>query len=175
MLVPFKGDKPELHPTVFVAPGAKVIGKVLVGEESTIWFNTVLRGDEGPITIGKRCSIQDNSTIHLYEGAPVVVEDEVTVGHNVILHGCKVGKRSIIGMGSTILDHAEIGEECIIGANTLIPPGKKIPPRSLVVGSPGKVVRELNEKDFEIIQLSIDTYVEKGYDYREIFKNGEIE
>lgn len=175
MLVPFKGDKPELHSTVFVAPGAKVIGKVLVGEESTIWFNTVLRGDEGPITIGKRCSIQDNSTIHLYEGAPVVVEDEVTVGHNVILHGCKVGKRSIIGMGSTILDHAEIGEECIIGANTLIPPGKKIPPRSLVVGSPGKVVRELNEKDFEIIQLSIDTYVEKGYDYREIFKNGEIE
>ena len=168
MLIPYKGDKPELHPTVFVAPGAKVIGKVLVGEESTIWFNTVLRGDEGPITIGKRCSIQDNSTIHLYEGAPVVVEDEVTVGHNVILHGCKVGKRSIIGMGSTILDHAEIGEECIIGANTLIPPGKKIPPRSLVVGSPGKVVRELNEKDFEIIQLSIDSYVEKGYDYREI-------
>ncbi|MCM3636716.1 gamma carbonic anhydrase family protein [Sporosarcina luteola] len=174
MLVPYKGDKPELHPTVFVAPGAKVIGNVQVGEESTIWFNTVLRGDEGPITIGKRCSIQDNSTIHLYEGAPVVVEDEVTVGHNVILHGCKVGKRTIIGMGSTILDHAEIGEECIIGANTLIPPGKKIPPRSLVVGSPGKVVRELNEKDFEIIQLSIDSYVEKGYDYREIFKDEEV-
>lgn len=175
MLVPYKGDKPELHPTVFVAPGAKVIGKVRVGEESTIWFNSVLRGDEGPITIGKRCSIQDNSTIHLYEGAPVVIEDEVTVGHNVILHGCTVGKRSIIGMGSTILDHAEIGEECIIGANTLIPPGKKIPPRSLVVGSPGKVVRELNEKDFELIQLSIDSYVQKGYDYREIFQNGEIE
>lgn len=175
MIVPYKGDKPELDPTVFVAPGAKVIGDVRVGEESTIWFNTVLRGDEGPITIGRRCSIQDNSTIHLYEGAPVVVEDEVTVGHNVILHGCKVGKRSIIGMGSTILDHAEIGEECIIGANTLIPSGKKIPPRSLVVGSPGKVVRELSEKDLELIQLSIDSYVQKGYDYREIFKDGEIE
>ena len=175
MLVPYKGDKPELHPTVFVAPGAKVIGKVQVGEESTIWFNTVLRGDEGPISIGKRCSIQDNSTIHLYEGAPVEIEDEVTVGHNVILHGCKVGKRSIIGMGSTILDHAEIGEECIIGANTLIPSGKKIPPRSLVVGSPGKVVRELNDRDLELIQLSIDTYVEKGYDYREIFQNLEAE
>lgn len=175
MIVPYKGDKPELDPTVFVAPGAKVIGDVRVREESTIWFNTVLRGDEGPITIGRRCSIQDNSTIHLYEGAPVVVEDEVTVGHNVILHGCKVGKRSIIGMGSTILDHAEIGEECIIGANTLIPSGKKIPPRSLVVGSPGKVVRELSEKDLELIQLSIDSYVQKGYDYREIFKDGEIE
>jgi carbonic anhydrase/acetyltransferase-like protein (isoleucine patch superfamily) len=175
LLITYKGKSPLLDSTVFVAPGAKVIGDVQVGAESTIWFNAVLRGDEGPITIGNRCSIQDNSTIHLYEDAPVVIEDEVTVGHNVILHGCKVGKRSIIGMGSTILDHAEIGEECIIGANTLIPPGKKIPPRSLVVGSPGKVVRELNEKDFEIIQLSIDSYVQKGYDYREIFKNRENE
>ena len=173
MIVTFKGKTPEMNPTVFVAPGAKVIGDVHIGAESTIWFNAVLRGDEGPISIGKRCSIQDNSTIHLYEDAPVVVEDEVTVGHNVILHGCKVGRRSIIGMGSTILDHAEIGEECIIGANTLIPPGKKIPPRSLVVGSPGKVVRELTDKDFEIIQLSIDTYVQKGYDYRDIFKDKE--
>lgn len=171
MIITYKGKAPELEPSVFVAPGAKIIGEVLVGEESTIWFNAVLRGDEGSITIGKRCSIQDNSTIHLFEDAPVVVEDEVTVGHNVILHGCKVGKRSIIGMGSTILDHAEIGEECIIGANTLIPPGKKIPSRSLVVGSPGKVVRELTDKDLELIQLSIETYVQKGYDYREIFQN----
>jgi len=171
-MITFKGKSPAIDPTVFVAPGAKIIGDVFIGSESTVWFNAVLRGDEGPITIGNRCSIQDNSTIHLYEDAPVIIGDEVTVGHNVILHGCKVGKRSIIGMGSTILDHAEIGEECIIGANTLIPPGKIIPPRSLVVGSPGKVVRELNEKDFEIIQLSIDSYVQKGYDYREIFKNG---
>lgn len=171
MIITYKGKKPELHQSVFVAPGAKIIGEVQVGAESTIWFNTVLRGDEGLISIGKRCSIQDNSTIHLYEDAPVEVEDEVTVGHNVILHGCKVGKRSIIGMGSTILDHAVIGEECIIGANTLIPPGKIIPPRSLVVGSPGKVVRELNDKDFDLIQLSIDTYVQKGYDFREIFQN----
>ncbi|MGE6488684.1 gamma carbonic anhydrase family protein [Paenisporosarcina sp. NPDC076898] len=175
MIIPFKGKTPELAKTVFLAPGAKLIGEVQVGEESTIWFNAVLRGDEGLISIGKRCSIQDNSTIHLYEDAPVMVEDEVTVGHNVILHGCKVGRRSIIGMGSTILDHAEIGEECIIGANTLIPPGKKIPPRSLVVGSPGKVVRELNDKDFAIIQLSIDTYVQKGYDYREILQNADNE
>jgi carbonic anhydrase/acetyltransferase-like protein (isoleucine patch superfamily) len=175
LIIPFKGKTPEIDSTVFVAPGAKLIGEVQVGEESTIWFNAVLRGDEGLISIGKRCSIQDNSTIHLYEDAPVMVEDEVTVGHNVILHGCKVGRRSIIGMGSTILDHAEIGEECIIGANTLIPPGKKIPPRSLVVGSPGKVVRELNDKDLEMIRLSIDTYVQKGYDYREILQNVDTE
>ena len=105
-----------------------------------------------------------------YEGSPVIVEDEVTVGHNVILHGCTVKKRCIIGMGSTILDGAVIGEECIIGANTLIPSGKVIPPRSLVIGSPGKVVRELTDKDFELIQLSIDTYVEKSYIYNNIFK-----
>lgn len=170
MIITFNGKNPQLEENVFIAPGSQLIGDVHVGSESTIWFNAVLRGDEGSITIGKRCSIQDNSTIHLYEGSPVVVEDEVTVGHNVILHGCKVGKRSIIGMGSTILDNTEIGEECIIGANTLIPSGKKIPPRSLVVGSPGKVVRELNDKDLELIQLSIDTYVQKGYDFREALK-----
>jgi len=171
MITAFQGKNPILDPTVFVAPGSHIIGDVHIGEESSIWFNAVLRGDEGPITIGKRCSIQDNSTIHLYEGAPVVIEDEVTVGHNVILHGCKIGKRSIIGMGSTILDHAEIGEECIIGANTLIPSGKKIPPRSLVVGSPGKVVRILNEEDLALIQLSIDSYVQKGSQFRELFPN----
>ncbi|KZR59850.1 gamma carbonic anhydrase family protein [Pseudobacillus badius] len=170
MIVSYNGKNPKVDHSVFVAPGAYLIGDVHIGSESTVWFNAVLRGDEGAITIGKRCSIQDNSTIHLYEGAPVVVEDEVTVGHNVILHGCKIGKRSIVGMGSTILDHAEIGEECIIGANTLIPSGKKIPPRSLVVGSPGKVVRELNDKDLELIQLSIDTYVQKGYEFREVFQ-----
>ena len=147
-----------------------LIGDVQVGKETSIWFNAVLRGDEDAITIGNRCSIQDNSSIHLSEGSPVIVEDEVTVGHNVILHGCTVKKRCIIGMGSTILDGAVIGEECIIGANTLIPSGKVIPPRSLVVGSPGKVVRELTDKDFDLIQLSIDTYVEKSYIYNNIFK-----
>ncbi|MFK2826329.1 gamma carbonic anhydrase family protein [Bacillus sp. B190/17] len=169
MIVTYKGKKAQLEPNVFVAPSAQLIGDIRIGEESTIWFNAVLRADEGPITIGKRCSIQDNSTIHLYEEAPVVIEDEVTIGHNVILHGCKVGKRTIVGMGSTVLDHAEIGEECVIGANTLIPSGKKIPPRSLVIGSPGKVVRQLNDKDLELIQLSIDSYVQKGYEFREIF------
>ncbi|WP_114571446.1 gamma carbonic anhydrase family protein [Exiguobacterium flavidum] len=166
MQIPYQGKTPQLEKNVFIAPGAYLIGEVTIGEESTIWFNAVLRGDEGPITIGKRCSIQDNATIHLYEGAPVVVEDEVTVGHNAILHGCHIGRRSIVGMGATILDHAVIGEECIIGANTLIPSGKKIPPRSLVIGSPGKVVRELNAQDLEMIQESIDSYVDKGYAFR---------
>jgi carbonic anhydrase/acetyltransferase-like protein (isoleucine patch superfamily) len=170
MLIPYNNVSPTVDKTVFVAPGAYVIGDVKIGEESTIWFNAVLRGDEGSITIGKQCSIQDNTTIHLYEGCPVTVGDGVTVGHNVILHGCNIGSRSIIGMGSTILDNVEIGEECIIGANTLITSGKKIPPRSLVMGSPGKVVRELNDEDFRLIQLSIEVYVQKGKEFKEILK-----
>ncbi|WP_143695799.1 gamma carbonic anhydrase family protein [Virgibacillus proomii] len=170
LIIPYNHHKPSIHESVFVAPGAYLIGDITIGKKSTIWFNAVLRGDEDSIMIGEKCSIQDNSTIHLFEGCPVVVEDEVTVGHNVILHGCKVGKRSIIGMGSTILDNVEIGEECIIGANTLIPPGKKIPSRSLVVGSPGKIVRDVSAKDLELIQLSIDTYVAKGKDFKQILK-----
>jgi len=170
MLIPFKEKKPTVHETAFLAPGSYLIGDVQVGKETSIWFNAVLRGDEDAIIIGNRCSIQDNTTIHLFEGSPVVVEDEVTVGHNVILHGCTIKTRCIIGMGSTILDGAVIGEECIIGANTLIPSGKVIPPRSLVMGSPGKVVRELTDKDIELIQLSIDTYVEKSYMYNDILK-----
>ena len=171
MLIPFNEKKPVIHETVFIAPGAHIIGDVQVGKESTIWFNAVIRADEDAIRIGERCSIQDNASIHLSEEYPVIVEDEVTVGHNAILHGCTVKKRCIIGMGSTILDGAIIGEECIVGANTLIPPGKIIPPRSLVVGSPGKVVRELTEKDLHIIQLSIDSYVKKGYIYNKTLKN----
>jgi carbonic anhydrase/acetyltransferase-like protein (isoleucine patch superfamily) len=162
--------KPNVHESVFVAPGAYLIGEVNIGKESTVWFNAVLRGDEGSISIGERTSIQDNVTCHLYEGFPLHIGDEVTVGHNAILHGCKIGNRCIVGMGSTILDGADIGEECIIGANTLIPSGKTIPPRSLVVGSPGKVVRELSERDLELIQLSIDTYVQKGKEYKQYLK-----
>lgn len=166
MLIPYNSKHPKVDETVFIAPGSYIIGDVTIGAESSVWFNAVLRGDEGPITIGERCSIQDNVTCHLYEGSPLVVENEVTIGHNAILHGCTIRKRSIIGMGATILDGAEIGEECIIGANTLVSAGKKIPPRSLVIGSPGKVVRELSEADLHLIQLSIDTYIEKGREFK---------
>ncbi|MGE7094003.1 gamma carbonic anhydrase family protein [Lysinibacillus sp. NPDC048646] len=170
MEITYATKKPVVHESVFQAPGTYIIGDVLIDEESSIWFNAVLRGDEDTISIGKRCSIQDNATIHLFEGAPVIVEDDVTVGHQVVLHGCKIGRRTIVGMGSVILDYAEIGEECIIGANTLITQGTKIPPRSLVVGSPGKIVRTLQDKDFELIQLSIDIYVQKGKEFKQIFE-----
>ncbi|OZM58182.1 gamma carbonic anhydrase family protein [Lottiidibacillus patelloidae] len=170
MLYPFLDKFPQVDKSVFVAPGAHIIGDVSVGEDSTIWFNAVIRGDEAPIKIGKRCNIQDNTTCHLYEQFPLVLEDEVSIGHNVILHGCTIRKGALIGMGSTILDGAEIGEGALIGANTLIPSGKKIPPNTLVLGSPGNVVRELTEKDRELIRLTIDTYVEKGKQFKQSIK-----
>jgi carbonic anhydrase/acetyltransferase-like protein (isoleucine patch superfamily) len=171
MKIPYKGVSPTIHESVFVAPGAYLIGDVRIGQGSSVWFNAVLRADDGPISIGENCSIQDNSTIHLYEGFPVMIEDEVTIGHNVILHGCKIGKRTIIGMGSTLLDNVEVGEECIIGANTLLAGGIKIPPRSLVLGSPGKVVRELSEKDLQMLHMSAEHYVQKGREFKEILKD----
>ncbi len=168
MNIPYKGISPVIDETVFVAPGAYLIGDIRIGKGSTVWFNAVLRADDDSIIIGENCSIQDNSTIHLDKGFPVVIEDEVTVGHNAILHGCKIGRRSLIGMGSTLLDGVEIGEECVIGANTLLTSGVKIPPRSLVLGSPGKVVRELTEKDLQLLRMSADHYVQKGIEFKEI-------
>ncbi|MCD8508533.1 MAG: gamma carbonic anhydrase family protein [Bacillus sp. (in: Bacteria)] len=162
MLYPYEGKYPAVPKNVFVAPGVHIIGDVEIGEESSIWFNTVIRGDEAPIRIGNRCNVQDNSTLHNYEEYPLILEDEVSIGHNVILHGCTIRKGALVGMGATILDGAEIGEQAFIGANTLIPPGKKIPPRTMVMGSPGKVIRELNEKDLELIQLTITSYRDKG-------------
>lgn len=170
MIYSFQNKKPQLHDSVYVAPGAHIIGDVTIGEESSIWFNSVLRGDEAPIIIGKRSNVQDNSTCHLYEGSPLVLEDEVSVGHNVILHGCTLKKGSLIGMGATVLDGAVIGENAFIGANALIPSGKVIPPNTLVLGSPGKVIRELTDKDLALIQLTIDTYVQKAKDYKTEFQ-----
>ncbi|WP_312473105.1 gamma carbonic anhydrase family protein [Neobacillus sp.] len=168
MIIPYNGISPSIHESVFVAPGAYIIGDVKIGKDSSVWFNAVLRADDGPIVIGERCSIQDNTTIHMFEAC--IIEDDVTVGHNVILHGCKIGRRSIIGMGSTLLDNVEVGMECIIGANTLLAGGIKIPPRSLVLGSPGKVVRELTEKDLQMLQMSSDHYVQKGREFKELLK-----
>ncbi|TCP29243.1 carbonic anhydrase/acetyltransferase-like protein (isoleucine patch superfamily) [Scopulibacillus darangshiensis] len=166
MLIPYRSKHPTVDESVYIAEGAKVIGDVTIGEDSSVWFNTVIRGDEAPITIGCQCNIQDNCTLHLYEDQPLILEDRVSIGHNVILHGCKIGCGALVGMGAVVLDGAEIGEQAFIAANTLIPPGKKIPPRTMVMGSPGQVVRELNDKDFDLIQLTIDTYMKKAKEFK---------
>ena len=167
MFYRYKEYIPQVDNTAFIAEGAKIIGNVTIGEETSIWFNVVLRGDEDKIQIGNRCSIQENTVCHLYEGFPLIVEDEVTVGHNAIIHGCTIKRGVLVGMGATILDGAVIGENSIIGANALIPSGKEIPPNSLVLGNPGKVVRELTEKDEALIDLSIKTYVRNAREYQD--------
>lgn len=144
--------KSVAHPPAgrfWIAPNAVVLGNVILSEDSSVWFGAVLRGDNEPITLGERSNVQDGCILHTDPGFPLVIEADCTIGHMVMLHGCTIGRRSLVGIGSIILNGAQIGEECLIGANTLIPEGKVIPPRSMVLGSPGKIVRQLTAGDVE--------------------------
>src|SRR5699024_3129987 len=145
----YKNISPQIDDSVFIAKNATVIGDVTIDKDSSIWFKTVIRGDVAPTRIGKGVNIQDLSIIHQSPDMPVVIEDGVTVGHQVMLHRCKIRKNALIGMGSIILDGAEISENAFIGAGSLVSPGTKIPPNTLAFGRPAKVVRELTEKDLE--------------------------
>ena len=144
----------------WIAPNAAVIGSVILKKNANIWFNTTLRGDNDPIIVGENSNIQDGSVCHTDDGMPLTIGNNVTVGHKVILHSCTIGDNSLIGMGSTILNNAKIGNNCLVGANTLITEGKVFPDNSMIVGSPGKVKRELTEQEIQIINLSALHYVE---------------
>ncbi len=144
----------------WIAGSAEVMGNVILRENASVWYGCVLRGDNDPITVGENANIQDLTVIHTDIGAPVTIGANVTVGHRVILHGCEIGDDTLIGMGSTILNRVKIGRNCIIGANTLISEGKEIPDNSLVMGSPGKVVKELSPQQVQMITLSAMHYVE---------------
>lgn len=157
---------PTIHPTAFVAKDAVIIGDVTIGEESSIWFKTVIRGDVAPTRIGKRVSIQDLSMLHQSPNNTLIVEDDVTIGHQVTLHSSIIRKNALIGMGSIILDGAEIGENAFVGAGSLVPPGKKIPPHTLAMGRPAKVVRELTQEDYKEMERVRNSYVEKGQYYK---------
>ncbi|MEK9199185.1 gamma carbonic anhydrase [Ureibacillus sp. FSL E2-3493] len=170
MIYPFKNKNPKIDPSVFIADNAVITGDVTIGEETSIWFNTVIRGDVSATIIGKRCSIQDLSCLHQSPNNPLIIEDEVTIGHQVTLHSCVIRKRALIGMGSIILDGAEIGEGAFIGSGSLVPPGKKIPPNSLAMGRPAKVVRMVTPEDREDMDRIIREYVEKGQYYKSIQK-----
>ena len=150
-----------------MADTATVIGDVHLGEDVSIWWNAVLRGDNDPITIGVSSNIQDGSVLHTDLGSPLLVGANVTVGHLVMLHGCSIGDGSLIGIKSVILNQAKIGKHCIVGANTLIAEGKEIPDGSLVIGSPGKVVRQLTEGELHMLRLSAEHYVHNVRRYRE--------
>jgi carbonic anhydrase/acetyltransferase-like protein (isoleucine patch superfamily) len=163
----YQGKLPKLGPDVFVADTAMIIGDVEVGARSTVWFGAVLRGDVFHIRVGEETSIQDNSVIHVTHGKyATIVGNRVTVGHSVTLHGCTVRDRVIVGMGSTVLDQAEIGERSIVGAGSLVPPGMIVPPGSLVFGNPAKVKRGLRQDELEWIESSADHYVDLAKTYR---------
>jgi carbonic anhydrase/acetyltransferase-like protein (isoleucine patch superfamily) len=143
----------------WVAPTAVVIGKVILEEDSSVWFGTVIRGDNEPIRIGARSNVQEGCVLHTDPGFPLTVGPDCTVGHMVMLHGCTIGRGSLIGIGSIILNGAKIGEECLVGANTLIAEGKEIPPRSMVLGSPGKIIRQLTDEDVKRFAGAAQRYV----------------
>jgi carbonic anhydrase/acetyltransferase-like protein (isoleucine patch superfamily) len=152
--------------TVFVAEGAKLIGDVTVHDEASIWFNTILRGDLAPIVIGARSNIQDGSIGHVNVNQPLIVEEDVSVGHGAIIHGCRIGKGTLIGMGAIVLNGAEIGEYALVGAGSLVTENFRIPPYTLVLGSPAKVIRELTEADIERMKRTTESYVLRGREYR---------
>ena len=156
---------PKIDPDSWIAPNATVIGEVEIAKGASIWWSCTLRGDTDLLSVGENSNIQDNSVLHTDPGIPLVVGKNVTVGHRVILHGCTVGDNSLIGMGSTLLNGAVIGKNCLIGANTLIPEGKVIPDRSLVVGAPGRIVRELTDEEVERLHLSAQHYVQNWQRY----------
>ncbi len=151
----------------WVAASAEVMGRVVLKENASIWYGCVLRGDNDPIIIGENSNIQDHSVLHTDIGYPILVGANVTVGHRVILHACTIGDDTLIGMGSTILNRARIGRNCIIGANTLIAEGKEIPDNSLVMGAPGKVVKEVSPQQVQMIRGSALHYVENWKKHRD--------
>ena len=173
MILKYLSCYPKIGKKVFIAPSADVIGRCEIGDDSSIWFGTVIRGDVHYIKIGKRTSIQDGSMIHvthykkedMSDGNPTIIGDDVTVGHKVMLHGCTIEDACLIGMSATILDGAVIGKESIVGAGALVTKNKVFPPRSLILGSPAKRVRELREDELKELYDSAKRYVKFKNDY----------
>jgi len=159
-LVSVRGLTPELDQEVFVADNAHLIGDVKVGARSSIWYNVTIRGDVMPIRIGKEVNVQDGSVLHgTYQKYACHIEDRATIGHLVMLHGCHIGRESLIGMGSIVMDGAEIGEQSIVGAGSLVTEGAKFPPRSLILGRPAKVKRQLTEEEVRALSDSANNYL----------------
>lgn len=175
MIMNFKDYSPDIGDRTWIAPSADVIGRCKIGEESSVWFQVAIRADVHFITIGSRTSIQDGSMIHvthhkkddMSDGNPTIIGDDVTVGHKVMLHGCTIEDACLIGMSATILDGAVIGKESIVGAGSLVTKNKKFPPRSLIMGSPAKVVRELNDEEVKELYASASRYVEFKSHYQD--------
>ncbi len=162
------GDKqPKLSSNYYVAPGAAVIGDVRFGEDVSIWFNAVVRGDNDFIELGDGTNIQDGSVLHVDKGYPISLGKRVTIGHKVMLHGCTIGDGTLIGMNAVVLNGAVVGSHCLIGANALVTEGMSVPDGSLVLGSPGKVVKQLDDKALDLIEAGAQHYIDKIEMYRD--------
>jgi carbonic anhydrase/acetyltransferase-like protein (isoleucine patch superfamily) len=165
MIFPHKGIEPTVPDSCFIAPSADIIGDVHLGEDTSVWFQVVIRGDVNRIRIGKRTNIQDGAILHVTRdklpmvGAPLMIGDDVTIGHRVTLHGCTIKNRVLVGMGAVILDHAEIGEDSIVAAGSVVTKDKKFPARSLIQGVPAKVVRQLTDEEVGMLLASASNYV----------------
>ncbi|WP_059043364.1 gamma carbonic anhydrase family protein [Paenibacillus rubinfantis] len=166
MLIPYQGRSPQVDSSVFIAEGAKLIGDVRIGKESSIWYNAVLRGDLAEIVIGSRTNLQDGVIGHVNTSQPLIVGDDVSVGHAAVIHGCLIGTGTLIGMGAIVLNGADIGEYALVGAGSLVTENTRIPPYTLSLGSPAKVVRELTEADLDRMRRTTESYVVKGKEYR---------
>ena len=165
MLYGLDGVTPQIARDCFVAPNATLIGKVKLDPDASVWFGAVLRGDTEPIHIGEGSNVQDQAVLHTDPGFPLAVGKDVTIGHMAMLHGCVIEDNALVGIGAIILNGARIGESSLVGAGALVTEGKDIPPRSLVVGSPARVIRSLSEEQIEYLKLNSAHYVEKAKRY----------
>lgn len=169
MIRDFQNLQPKIHPSAFIAGSAEIIGDVEIGAESSVWFSSIVRGDVNYIKIGARTNVQDGSIIHVSTKThPTVLEDEITLGHRVTLHGCYIETGCLIGIGAIVLDGVRVGRDSLVAAGTLLTPNTQIPPRSLVLGSPGKAKRELTDAEVEDLKRFWRNYVA----LREVYKNG---
>ncbi|RKD28025.1 Carbonic anhydrase or acetyltransferase, isoleucine patch superfamily [Caminicella sporogenes DSM 14501] len=165
MIIKYKDYEPDVHNSCFIAETAQIIGRVTLKENVNIWFGSVLRGDGNYIEVGENTNIQDNCVVHINSEMPTVIGKNCTIGHGAIVHACTIGNNVLVGMGAIVLDGAVIEDNVIIGAGALIPPGKTVPKNSLVIGSPGKVVRELTDEEIKNLKQSAIHYVELAKDY----------
>ncbi|MFI0372687.1 gamma carbonic anhydrase family protein [Actinomadura sp. 1N219] len=161
-------DRPDIHPEAWIAPGAVVVGRVALGRASSVWYGSVLRGDDEAIVVGEECNIQDLCCLHADPGTPAVLEDRVSLGHKAMVHGAHVETGSLIGIGAIVLNGARIGSGTLIAAGALVPPGKKIPSGVLVAGTPGRIVRELTDDDRLVLTHTPEVYAEKAKRHRTV-------
>ncbi|MHB1453554.1 MAG: gamma carbonic anhydrase family protein [Saccharofermentanales bacterium] len=166
MIIRFEGKEPVIHETVFAAPNSAIIGDVAIRKDSSVWFGAVLRGDEAPITVGERSNIQDNATVHCDSGMPAVIGDDVTIGHNAVIHSCVIGDRTVIGMGAVVLSGAVVGEDCIVAAGAVVKSGCVILPRTLVAGIPAEVKKTLTDGSIASNLSNAAEYIHLSKEYK---------